>query len=114
MGDPIEADELPTAKWGNGKAKIEYYLDEEMTVLADFDDIVNATAGTYYVKVTVDESLNWKQAVTSFVITVVNQLSLPDGLDITAYVMIYASQFVILTLALIFIRRWKRRNKRNK
>ena len=107
MGDPIEESELPTAKWGNDNAKIEYYLDAEMTVLADFDDIVDATAGTYYVKVTVDESLNWKEAVTSFVITVVNQLSLPDGLDITTYVMIYASQFVILTCALIFIRRRK-------
>ena len=112
IGDPFEADELPTAKWGNDGVRLEYYLDEAMTQLADFDDIVNASTGTYYVKVTVDESLNWKSAVTSFVVNVVNKLSLPDGLDITAYVLIYASQFVILTCALIFIKR--RKGNKNK
>lgn len=112
LGDGYRNGDLPTALWGNDGLRLEYYLDEAMTQKADFDDILDAVEGTYYVKAIVDEGANWTNAVTSFTVNVVNERGFSDGMDITAYVCVFASQFIILACALIFIRRKKEKNKK--
>ncbi len=107
IGDNFRDGDLPTALWGNDSLYLEFYLDAEMNHKADFTDILDATAGTYYVKVIVDENINWKGATTSFALNIVDGMTFSDGMDVTAYVCVFASQFIILACALIFIRRKK-------
>ncbi len=113
MGDNFRDGDLPTALWGNDSLRLEFYLDDAMTHKADFADILDAEAGTYYVKVIVDEADNWKGTVTSFTLNVVDALSFSDGMDVTAYVCIFMSQFIILACALIFIKRKKDKKNKN-
>ena len=94
-----------TAKFG--KVTVKYYYDA--LCLFEVTDELNALSkSTYYAKITVDDTLDYTglEEVKAFVVNE-SFLVVNGTLDVTLYLCIFASQFIILTFALIFIRRRK-------
>lgn len=108
-GESITADLLPQAQWGD--YSIVYYFDAECTREAG-TDLSQLRAGTYFVRVFVTDTDNYAGLSSFYTINIQSDfLSMAGDMDITLYVAIFASQFVMLALGLIFIRR--RKNKRS-
>ncbi len=100
---------LPEAEWG--EVIIKYYYDKECTQELD-RDIKDARMGTYYVKVTVLDTINWDGLESFYTVEVYNDFLNIGETDITLYVCLFASQFLIGLFALLFVgRRKKEKNK---
>ncbi len=105
-----------TAKFGD--VTITYYYDENLLFPVESTGTVNSTdlstypKSTYYAKVTVEGCADYT-GLEEKVSFVVNEsfLVINGGLDITLYVCIFASQFIILTCALIFLRPRKKKEE---
>ncbi len=109
QGDEPDPELLPEAEWGD--VIIKYYLDEACTQELD-RDIRDADRGTYYVKVTVLDTINWDGLESDYIIEIFNDFLNIDGTDITAYVCLFAAQFPIGLFALLFVgRKKKQKNK---
>lgn len=108
QGDEPDPELLPEAEWGD--VIIKYYLDEACTQELD-RDIRDADRGTYYVKVTVLDTINWDGLESDYIIEIFNDFLNIDGTDITAYVCLFAAQFPIGLFALLFVGRKKKQKK---
>lgn len=107
-GETLYEEQIPTARFGN--AVIEYFLDEACTRRFE-GDIRDAKTGTYYVRVTVEGTKNYTELKDVYALRIIDSfLKTNANIDIAVYVLIFASQFVMLTLALIFCKR--RKNKK--
>lgn len=109
QGNGLGEGEAPVAKFG--EAVIRYYYDEACTQEIE-GDITELAAGIYYAKATVADTSNYSDAETKFAIEVLSNFIYPNGgLDVTLFVCIFASQFLVGIYALLFVRR--RKNKKN-
>lgn len=107
-GETLYEEQIPTARFGN--AVVEYFLDEACTRRFE-GDIRDAKTGTYYVRVTVEGTKNYTGLKDVYALRIIDSfLKTNANIDIAVYVLIFASQFVMLTLALIFCKR--RKNKK--
>lgn len=110
QGTGFDAGEAPAAKFG--QTVLRYYYDEDCTQEIECD-ISELEVGTYYVKATVADTLNYSGVESKFVIEVLSSFIYPSkSLDISLFVCIFASQFVIGIFALLFVKR--RKNNKNK
>lgn len=104
---------MPTSKYGTPYLK--FYTDAACT--QEFEGTLDEMPhGTYYVQEVVDGTNNYYEIAHVHTLEVGETFFGPNRtIDIGLYVTIYASQFVALTIALIFIRRRKQKgNKGNK
>ena len=103
-------EELLSATAKFGEATVKYYYDELCTSEVT-GELSSLPKGTYYAEIKVEGTNNYYglQERKEFVVNE-NFLVVNGGLDVTLYVCIFASQFIILTFALIFIRRKKAKN----
>ena len=109
---PAEEDIRPIAKFAAaGEPVVKYYLDEACTEEYTAD-LSEAQAGTYYVVVTVADCNNWSKLEKSYSFVVNPSFAVVNNnLELWPYIVLWSSQIVALTLALIFIR--KKRKKQN-
>ncbi len=109
QGNGLGEGEAPQAKFG--EAVIRYYYDEACTQEIE-GDLSELGVGVYWAKATVADTLNYGKAETVFAVEVLSSFIYPNGaLDVSLFVSIFASQFVIGICALLFVRR--RKNKKN-
>ncbi len=90
-----------------GTATVKYYYDESCLQEVT-GELSTLPKNTYYAKITVDGTDDYTELkeIKAFVVNE-SFLVVNGALDVTLYVCIYASQFIILTFALIFLRRKK-------
>ena len=109
QGEAPDPELLPEAEWGD--VIIKYYMDEACTQELD-RDIADADMGTYFVRVTVLDTINWDGLESVYSVEVFNDFLNIQETDITAYVCLFASQFIIGLFALLFVgRKKKQKNK---
>ncbi len=102
-GDPPKDPDLPGAKFGD--IEVRYYYDEACT--QEIEDLAALPEGEYFIKLTVDETRNYTGLSATY------NFPVEHVIDATLYVILFVSQFVILTGALIFIRRKKSDEDKN-
>ena len=100
-GQKPKSPELPDVKFG--AVETSYFYDEECTEA--IEDLSALMEGEYFIKLKVAETANYTGLEMTY------KFGIEHTIDATLYVILFSSQFLILTLALIFIRERRKKNK---